>query len=200
VSQIAGSATTYKRGRSVLPRAFVLLTVAWRYPTTVTCQSIGRPGTGVQGVGLHTLGPATNGTSTMADPIPTALIAALKSAAEALVEIKANTRLSEMYGGPGHVPPDMTSPPVSMRVAPTVTQTVVLSSDGCHLTSTVPLKHWELGGVEDVPAASTVAVVVTGTELSGCLDRAEVSDDVHPAIEKATTTSTISRQVTTPAA
>ena len=112
-----------------------------RYPTTVTCQSSGRPGTGVHGVGLHTSGPATNGTSTVADPVPMALRLAVKLVPEAWLDFRANTRPLEMVGGPGQVPPDMSSPPVSTRVEPTVTHTVVTPSDGCHLTLTVPLVH-----------------------------------------------------------
>jgi hypothetical protein len=112
-----------------------------RYPTTVTCQSSGRPGTGVHGVGLHTSRPATNGTSTVADPGPIALRLAVKLVPEALLDVRANTRPLEMVGGPGQVPPDMSSPPVSTRVEPTVTHTVVTPSDDCHLTLTVPLVH-----------------------------------------------------------
>jgi hypothetical protein len=112
-----------------------------RYPTTVTCQTNGRPGTGVHGVGVHTLGPATNDTSTVVDPVPIALRSAVKLVPEALLDVRANTRPLEMVGGPGQVPPDMSSPPVSTRVEPTATHTVVAASDGCHLALTVPLAH-----------------------------------------------------------
>lgn len=61
------------------------------YPTTVTCQARGRPGTGVQGVGLQTSGPATNGTSTVADPAPIALRLAVKVVPLALLDARAKT-------------------------------------------------------------------------------------------------------------
>ena len=95
------------------------------YWTTVTCQSSGRPGTGVHGVGLHTSGPATNGTSTVAVPAPVARSVPVKVLPEAWLDSRANTRGSETVGGPGQVPPDMASPPVSTSAEPTVTQTAV---------------------------------------------------------------------------
>lgn len=73
-------------------------------------------------MGLHTSGPATNGTSIMAEPASPALRFAVKLVPEALLEISATTLVFEIVGGPGHVPPDMASPPVSTMVEPTVTQ------------------------------------------------------------------------------
>ncbi len=96
-----------------------------RYLSTVTCQTIGRPGTGVHGVGLHTGDPATKGTVTVTDPALIALRLAVKVVSEAPLDMTANTPASEKVGGPGQVPPDMSSPPVRMRVEPTITQTEV---------------------------------------------------------------------------
>ena len=73
---------------------------------TVTFQSSGRPGTGVHGVGLQTSGPATKGTSTVAEPTPIALRSALNTMPLAPLDISAKTRPFEMLGGPGQDPPD----------------------------------------------------------------------------------------------
>ena len=163
------------------------------YPTTVTCQSSGRPGTGVHGVGLHTSGPATNGTSTAADPVPIALMLAVKLVPLALFDARANTRLFEMVGGPGQVPPDMSSPPVSTRVEPTVTHTVVTLSDGCHCTLTVPLEHGALVGV--VVTSAGFALVVD--ERGGSVGLAVVGDAEHPATNRPAATVRPSRHIAT---
>ena len=49
----------------------------------------------------------------------------MKVLPEAWLATRANTRRSEMVAGPGHVPPDMSLPPVSTNVDPMVTQTAV---------------------------------------------------------------------------
>jgi hypothetical protein len=80
---------------------------------------------------------------------------------EALLDVTANTPRLEMCGGPGHVPPDMSSPPVSTTVEPTVTHAVLMVSDGCQLTLTVPLVHWRVG----VGASAVVVVEDAVVEL-----------------------------------
>lgn len=65
----------------------------------------------------------------------------MKVLLEALLDSRANTRRSEMVGGPGQLPPDISFPPLSTNVEPTVTQTVVTPWDGCHGTLTDPLKQ-----------------------------------------------------------
>jgi hypothetical protein len=162
------------------------------YPMTVTCHSSGRPGTGVQGVGVHTSGAATNGTSTEDVPVPTARRPAVKLVPEALLDVSFNTRPSEMVGGPGQVPPDMSSPPVSTSVEPTVTHTAVTPSDGCHFTLTVPLAHPGVDGV-DVPSVAPSVVTVMGVVATGVVDFAEVDEEAQLATERLVATATRAR-------
>ena len=100
----------------------------------------------MHGVGLQTSGPATNGTSTEADPVPIAIRLALKRAPEDLLDTTAKAALFEILGGPGHVPPDMALPPVITIVEPTFTQTGIGSPAGTALTVIVPLEQSGLTG------------------------------------------------------
>ncbi len=111
------------------------------YPTTVTSRTRGAPGTGVHGVGLQRSGPGTNGTSTEADPGRFALKVAVKLVPEAALDTRASTRRSEIVGGPGQLPPDMSLPPVITMVEPTVTQVGVAWPPGRACTAIVPLEH-----------------------------------------------------------
>jgi hypothetical protein len=104
-----------------------------------------------------------------------------------------------MFGGPGQVPPDMSSPPVSTRVEPTVTHAVVTPSDGCHLTLTVPLAHSELVGTVDTPPVPAEVVTVTGDESGGFVERADVDGEEHPATDRLAATPRASRHIATPA-
>jgi len=167
------------------------------YPITVTFHSSGRPGTGVHGVGLHALGPAANGTSTMDDPTPIALRLALNMMPSAPLDIRTNTRPSEMVGGPGQDPPVIPKPPVSIRIEPTVTQTGVTASLGCASTLTVPLAHAEPGGLVDGSEVPIVVVTVTCDEPGGCVELADVDGEEHPDTNMLATTTIASRQVGT---
>jgi hypothetical protein len=163
------------------------------YPTTVTCQTIGRPGTGVHGVGLHTGDPATNGTVMVADPVPIARRLAVKLEPEDLLDVTVSAPSLEILGGPGQVPPDMSSPPVRTRVDPTVTHTAVAYAEGCHGASTVPAVHGVLVGVVVTWAAG--AAVVDGR--AGIAALAVVDDVEHPAMNRPAATARVSRQIAT---
>ena len=97
------------------------------------------------------------------------------------------------------MPPDMSSPPVSTRVEPTVTHAVVTSSVGCHLTLTVPLAHWGLVGVVDPPPVPAEVVTVTGDESGGFVERADVDGEEHPATDRIAATHRASRHFATSA-
>jgi hypothetical protein len=145
-------------------------------------------------VGLHTSGPATNGTSTVAVPVPIALILAVKLVPLALLDPRASTRLFEMVGGPGQVPPAPSNPPESTRVEPAVTHTVVTLSHGCHITLTVPLVHGALVGVVVTSAWFNVVVDAPG----GSVGLAVVDDVEHPAMNRPATTVRAIRHIATP--
>ena len=117
--------------------------------TTVTCQISGLPGTGVQGVGLHTSGPATNGASTVAVPMPVAFSVTESVDPATWFATNIRTFAVEIVGGPGHVPPDIESPPVKTSVEPIVTHTGVASPPIWAVTAVVPLVQVDPGGVVD---------------------------------------------------
>ena len=157
---------------------------------------MGRPGIGVQGVGLHTGGPATNGTVTVAGPAPIARRLAVKLLPEPWLDVRVNVRPSEMVGGPGQVPPVPAKPPERRRVEPTVTHTGVASSDGCQGASTVPVEHGTLVGVGMVAMAAAGSVVA---EVSGgCVEEVDADGAEHPATIRPVATDRTSRLIDTP--
>ena len=66
---------------------------------------------------------------------------AVKLVPEAALDTRASTRRSEIVGGPGQLPPDMSLPPVITMVEPTVTQVGVAWPPGRACTAIVPLEH-----------------------------------------------------------
>ena len=96
---------------------------------------------------MHTSGPATNGASTVAVPMPVAFSVA--ESVEPMTWLDTNVRTSavEIVGGPGHVPPDIESPPVNTSVEPIFTQTGVASSPNWAVTVAVPLVQFDPAGV-----------------------------------------------------
>ncbi len=123
----------------------------------------------------------------------------MKLVPEGLLDTKDSTRPSEMVGGPGQVPPDMSSPPVRTSVEPTTTHASVTASDGCQLTLTVPLAHGAPVGVVDTPVAPTVVVTVTGNESGVLVDWADVDEEEHPATDRIAVIARAGRQIATSA-
>ena len=87
---------------------------------------------------MHTFGPATNGASTVAVPIPVAFSVAESVDPAAWLDTKIRTFAVEIVGGPGHVPPDIESPPVNTSVEPILMHTGVASSPNWAVTVIMP--------------------------------------------------------------
>jgi hypothetical protein len=155
----------------------------------------GYPGIGVHGVGSQTSSPATNGTTTAAVPALRALSVAVNVYPTEWLDTKETTLVSEILGGPGHVPADPAVPPRNTTSEPTVTQTGV-PGPGAAVTVTVPLPQpgraipdpAVLGGCRVVCVTAGLACVV-GDE-DGCDD-----GDAQAATKHAATATRARRRI-----
>jgi len=96
---------------------------------------------------LHTLCPATNGASTVAVPTPIAFSVADSVEPATWLDTNIRTFAVESVGGPGHVPPDIESPPINMSVEPIFTHAGVDSMPNWAVTVVVPLVQVDPVGV-----------------------------------------------------
>jgi hypothetical protein len=153
---------------------------------TRTSKCNGAPGTGVHGVGSQTSFPATNGTTTVAAPAFNALSVAVNVAPTEWLETSETTFVSEIWGGPGHVPPYAALPPRNTTSEPTATQTGV-SGPGVAVTVTVPLPQPGRATPElPVPGGRRVVCVtaVAGARVVGAPDGCD-DGDAQPATNTA---------------